>query len=69
MGDDYYTGSDSVPCDTNLSTCCSGAQGRHRGDWYFPDGTRLPFYGDSNSDIYESRQAQRVSLLETMLTH
>ena len=35
--------SDSVVCHTDLSTCCSGSQGSHRGDWYFPDGSRLLF--------------------------
>ena len=40
--------SNSVVCHTNLSTCCSGAQGPHRGNWYFPHGTtRLPFSGGS----------------------
>ena len=39
--------SDSVVCHTDLSTCCSGAQGTHRGSWYFPNGTVLPFIGDS----------------------
>ena len=53
-------GSASVQCRTDLSTCCSGAQGVHRGDWYFPNGTKLPFPYDS--DIVESRQAQRVDL-------
>ena len=52
----YY--SDSVQCHTDLSTCCSGAQGGHRGDWYFPDGTRLRFSGD----IFEQREAQRVDI-------
>ena len=33
------SGSDSVQCITDLATCCSGGQGIHRGDWYFPDGT------------------------------
>ena len=42
-GDD----SDSVVCHTDLSTCCSGGQGPHRGDWSFPDGTILPFTGGS----------------------
>ena len=37
------SGSDSVQCHTDLSTCCSSNQGPHRGDWYFPNGTRLPF--------------------------
>ena len=53
--------SDSVQCHTDLNTCCGGAQGIHRGDWYFPDGTRLPFPGD-DGDIYEVRVAQRVDL-------
>ena len=39
--------SDSVVCHTDLSTCCSAGQGIHRGDWSFPDGTRLPFAGNS----------------------
>ena len=39
--------SDSVVCHTDLSTCCTGSQGFHRGNWSFPDGDRLPFAGDS----------------------
>ena len=54
--------SDSVQCHTDLGTCCSGSQGIHRGDWYFPDGTRLPFSGD----VHEARGAQRVDLRHTM---
>ena len=52
------SGSESVQCHTDLSTCCSGAQGSHRGDWYFPSGERLPFRGDG--DIYEIRTSQKV---------
>ena len=26
--------SDSVQCITDLNTCCSNADGPHRGDWY-----------------------------------
>ena len=52
------SGRDSVQCHTDLGTCCSGAQGEHRGDWFFPNGTRLPFYGH----IYESRGHGRVNL-------
>ena len=54
------TGSASIQCHTDLSTCCSGAQGAHRGDWYFPNGDRLPFPGDG--DIVEDRGAQRLDL-------
>ena len=50
--------SDSVQCITDLSTCCSNTEGDHRGDWYFPDGTRLGFTGD----IFEGRGPQRVVL-------
>ena len=39
--------SDSVVCHTDLNTCCSGGQGPHRGNWSFPDGTVLPFAGNS----------------------
>ena len=53
--------SGSVQCHTDLSTCCSGAQGPHRGDWYFPNGSRLHF----SADIYEGRGAQRVDLQRT----
>ena len=60
VGDDT-SGSDSVQCITDLETCCSGAQGVHRGDWYFPDGSRLPFSG-SGVVIVEGREAQRVDL-------
>ena len=51
----------SIQCHTDLSTCCSAAAGVHRGDWYFPNGTRLPFPG--GSDIVEARtHTQRVDL-------
>ena len=53
--------SDSVQCHTDLSTCCSSAQGADRGDWYFPNGERLNFNVDPG-DIYESREAQQVDL-------
>ena len=54
------SGSNSVQCHTDLSTCCSGAQGSHRGNWHFPNGYRLPFLG--SDDIYETRISQRVDL-------
>ena len=49
----------TVRCHTDLGSCCGGGQGPHRGDWYFPNGTRLPFYG---YNIYEARGPQRVDL-------
>ena len=50
----------SVECHTDLTTCCSGSDGIHRGDWYFPDGTRLPF--PQSTGIFEAREFQRVDL-------
>ena len=43
MGNDG-SGSEGVQCITDLTTCCRGANGQHRGDWYFPNGTRLHFF-------------------------
>ena len=62
-GDD----SDSVVCHTDLSTCCSGGQGFHRGNWYFPDGTQLPFAGGS-VPIGLGRAAQRAVIRRTTAT-
>ena len=53
--------SDSVQCHTDLESCCSDTDGPHRGDWYFPNGTRLQF-SDGSGDIYEQRGAQRVDI-------
>ena len=49
----------SVRCHTDLTTCCSGAQGNDRGDWYFPNGNRLEFFP---TGIYERRQSMVVIL-------
>ena len=56
------SGSDSVQCHTDLTTCCTGSQGPDRGDWFFPSNEmKLPFIGPS-ADIYEARGSQRVDL-------
>ena len=53
-------GSDSVQCHSDLESCCGGGT-VYRGDWIPPGSDmRLPFSG--GSDIYESREAQRVDL-------
>ena len=49
-----------MKCHTDLTTCCSSSDGVHRGDWYFPDGNRLPF--PQGTGIYEARDTQRVDL-------
>ena len=60
VGRRYFDG-EGVQCITDLTTCCSGVDGFHRGDWYFPNGTRLPFNAP-NVDIFEARETQRVDL-------
>ena len=57
------SGSDSVQCHTHLSTCCTGAQGEHRGGWIPPDSEdRLPFSNDSSADIYEVYGDRRIDI-------
>ena len=48
-----------VVCRTDLSTCCHSGAGPDRGDWYFPNGDRLPFRGP----LFERRLNQRVELI------
>ena len=67
VGDDDSTGSNNVlQCHTDLTTCCSGGpdgQGSHRGDWFFPDGTRLPVpVSHQTLPIDERRGDKRVEL-------
>ena len=59
--------SDGVVCHTDLETCCSGGQGIHRGNWSFPDGTRLPFSGPS-IPIGLGRTAQIAVIRRTTAT-
>ena len=59
---DARDGSDSVQCHTDLSTCCNAAAGPDHGDWYFPNGTQLPFPNNNTFNIFMLRQAQRVDL-------
>ena len=49
----------NVVCHTDLVSCCSSYQGPHRGDWYFPNGDRLPF---NDHFLREKRHVQRVEL-------
>ena len=60
------SGDNSVQCHTDLKTCCNRKNGIHRGDWYFPNGNRLPF--DEDNDIHQHRDDQRVYLRRTSST-
>ena len=59
--------SDSVVCHSDLSSCCSGGQGIHRGNWSFPDGTLLPSIGPS-VPIGFGRTAQIAVIRRTTAT-
>ena len=58
--------SDGVVCHSDLDYCCNGSQGAHRGDWYFPNGDRLPFTG-SSVPIGLGHGAQRVIIRLPMM--
>ena len=51
----------SITCNTNLFSCCSSPQGPDRGDWYLPNGRKVPFSGN----VSEERGAEQVHLRYT----
>ena len=51
----------TLSCNTDLSTCCGGAQGLDRGYWYFPNGSRL-ISGAFNNIMFEGRGPKSVSM-------
>ena len=46
-------------CHTDLTSCCNSGDGADRGDWYYPNGTRLSFRDNA---LFFLRRSQRVSL-------
>ena len=44
-------GADALHCVTDDTTCCGGANGNRRGDWYFPDGHQL-LSGTANAFLW-----------------
>ena len=54
--------SDSVQCHTDLTTCCTSAQGSHRGDWIPPDSEMSLPLSSGGSDIYQFHGDQLVDL-------
>ena len=55
---------ESVRCRTNLTTCNNVF---FCGDWYFPNGTRLPVdAGDSDVHVYEVHKRRHVQLHRQM---
>ena len=58
---DLIGGGGGVQCITDMTTCCTGIDGAHRGDWYFPDGTILPFAA-THVHTFEVRVQQGVEI-------
>ena len=54
---DIGEGNEALHCMTNLT----GVNGSVRGDWYFPDGTRVLSTND-NSEIYGTRDQMAVRM-------
>ena len=48
----YDSGSNSVQCHTDLDTCCTVAQGNHRGDWISPGSEETLHYPSGNISEY-----------------
>ena len=57
----FGSDTDTVQCHTDLSTCCHTEQLSPRGDWLFPNGTRLPIFSEPG-DIKESLLYQVVHI-------
>ena len=61
VGRSDLDGGDDVQCHTDLQRCCTTAEGPPRGNWFFPDGTRLPFPSNDVS-VFLAGTVQRVDL-------
>ena len=61
--EDINEGGDALLCLTDLTVCCRSSGNKSTlGDWYFPNGTRVP--GDGNQwDIYRIRTGQSEVIL------
>ena len=55
--------SGTVICHTDLTTCCNAGSGGDRGDWYFPDGTALPWAGNNNEKPHPIAEKGRNRLV------
>ena len=44
LGNNINNPGNTVRCHSDLETCCTRDVGDHRGSWFFPDGSVLPFF-------------------------
>ena len=58
---DYYDLINNLQCHTDLNTCCRSGHGPDRGDWYFPNGNRLPFTGIG---VVNERRSYKLVVLQ-----
>lgn len=49
----------NIQCHSDLNTCCTSTQGNHRGNWFFPNETRVQFFSE-NWGMYQRRGPQQV---------
>ena len=63
--EDIGENSDALDCMTNLTACCrspfTGKNGPAIGNWFFPNGTRVPARG-SQWDMYRKRYQSVVRI-------
>ena len=63
--EDIGNNSDAILCITNFTTCCrrpyTGINGSAIGNWFFPNGTKVPSIG-SPWDFYRNRKQMVLDL-------
>ena len=67
MLEDIGEGDDALLCITNQTACCrlpyTGEMGPPAlGNWFFPNGTRVPSASGGEQDIYRTRDQMEVSM-------
>ena len=64
--EDIGEGDDALLCKTNYTACCrrpyTDEMGPALGNWYFPNGTRVPSVSGMEWDIYRTRGQMVVSM-------
>ena len=59
---DIGESADAVICMTTRTDCCTDKNNETRnGEWYYPNGNKVPTMGD-NQDFYRNRRSQQVLL-------
>ena len=67
VGTDTSDPGNTVRCHTDLPTHCTNVQIKHRGDWYFPNGTRLQFIASGHALLRIALLSELTYIKETAL--